>query len=301
MQERRRGVIEMTAAMTISGSIGYVVLISGQPVLQVVFFRCLFGALALALLCAALGLFRVRLTLRQWWLAILGGVAIVLNWLLLFGAYAHASVAVATVVYNMQPFMLLLAGALLFGERITVAKVGWLGLAFLGMVIIVLHRPSAGYVGGHYALGLLMALAAAGGWAVAALTTKALTGVPPQLIALTHVCVGIVLLAPFVWQAPLPASSDTWALLAAMGVVHTGLMYALMYAAVQRLPTHLQGALSFLYPAVTILFDVFGLGHALAPLQLAGMAAILLAAAGMTLGWRWTFTRQAGRETRGID
>jgi hypothetical protein len=36
----RRGSFEMTAAMLISGTIGWFVLVSGQPVLDVVFWRC---------------------------------------------------------------------------------------------------------------------------------------------------------------------------------------------------------------------------------------------------------------------
>ena len=69
--------------------------------------------------------------------------------------------------------------------------------------------------------------------------------------------------------------------LVVLGVVHTGLMYALMYAGVQRLPTALQGGLSFLYPVVAIGVDRLALGHALAPLQWLGAAAILLGAGGL--------------------
>lgn len=117
MTDRQRGVLEMTAAMLISGSIGWFVLMAGRPVLEMVFWRCLIGAVALGLLCLALGAFRHGLTLQQAALAVLGGVGIVLNWLLLFGAYAHASIAVATAVYNVQPFILLGLGLRCSGRR----------------------------------------------------------------------------------------------------------------------------------------------------------------------------------------
>ena len=51
----RRGSLEMVAAMLISGTIGWFVLVSGQPVLEVVFWRCVFGAVTLLLICAAMG------------------------------------------------------------------------------------------------------------------------------------------------------------------------------------------------------------------------------------------------------
>jgi hypothetical protein len=47
MDGKMRGITEMTLAMVISGTIGWFVLMSGRPVLDVVFWRCVFGALAL--------------------------------------------------------------------------------------------------------------------------------------------------------------------------------------------------------------------------------------------------------------
>jgi drug/metabolite transporter (DMT)-like permease len=285
MDEKRRGVVEMSLAMTISGTIGWFVIMTGRPVLDVVFWRCVFGAIALFALCAGLGLFQWRLTWRQFGLAVLGGVAIVLNWLLLFGAYTHASISIATAVYNTQPFMLLVFGAAMFSERITAMRMAWLLLAFGGLLLITMYKPTAGYMGGdNYALGMVMALSAALGWAVAAVTTKRLAGVPPQLIALIHVCTGAIMLLPFAELGGLPTDAPTWSLLITVGFVHTGLMYALMYSAVQRLPTYLQGALSFIYPAVAILIDVIALQHHLHLAQIAGVVAILVSASGATLG-----------------
>ena len=45
----RRGSWEMVAAMLISGSIGWFVLVSGVSVIEVVFWRCVIGALTLVL------------------------------------------------------------------------------------------------------------------------------------------------------------------------------------------------------------------------------------------------------------
>ena len=45
--EIRRGTAEMMGAMLIAGTIGWFVVMSGQPVSGVVFWRCFFGALTL--------------------------------------------------------------------------------------------------------------------------------------------------------------------------------------------------------------------------------------------------------------
>ncbi|QKC88223.1 DMT family transporter [Mesorhizobium sp. NZP2234] len=285
MNDTVRGTVEMSAAMAILGTIGWFVIMSGQPIMDVVFWRCAFGAATLLVICTSLGLLRDRLPLRVIGLAALGGAAIVVNWLLLFGAFSRASISIATAVYNTQPFMLVGFGALFFAERLTLAKLTWLTIAFVGMVLIVEAAPDAGDVGTNYFAGILMALAAAFFWAVAAIVTKKLKGTPPHLIALIQVCVGVVMLAPFANLSHPPTDPWSWAMLATLGIVHTGLMYILMYGAIQKLPTHLQGSLSFIYPVVAILVDVVAFGHRLHPSQVVGAAAILIAAAGMNLGW----------------
>jgi RarD protein len=222
---------------------------------------------------------------RQVALAAIGGVAIVFNWLLLFAAYHRASISIATAVYNTQPFMLVGLGALFFAERLTATKLIWLGIAFAGVLLIVQAKPDAGHIGTDYFTGILMALGAAFFYAVAAVITKKLKGVPPHLIALIQVSVGILMLVPLANLTSLPTGVGTWAILGAIGVVHTGLVYILLYGAIQKLPTNLTGSLSFIYPIVAIFVDFYAFGRRLQMLQLVGAAAILLSAAGMTLGW----------------
>ena len=282
----RRGSFEMVAAMLISGTIGWFVLVSGQPVLDVVFWRCVFGATTLLLICLAMGFLKPgMLTLTTFALAVFSGVAIVGNWVLLFASYSRASIAIGTAVYNVQPFMLVGLAALFLGEKITLQKLFWLALSFLGMLAIVSAHGSQGGSGNVYLLGIGLALGAALLYAVAALIIKRLSGTPPHLIALIQVCTGILLLAPWANTSGLPSEAAALASLITLGIVHTGVMYVLLYGAIQKLPTALTGALSFIYPIAAILVDWFAFGHRLEPLQWLGVAAILLAAAGMQQGW----------------
>ncbi|HEK1684600.1 TPA: DMT family transporter [Pseudomonas putida] len=288
----RRGSLEMVAAMLISGTIGWFVLVSGQPVLDVVFWRCVLGAGTLLLICAVMGFLKPGILSRTTFLlAVLSGVAIVGNWLLLFASYSRASIAIGTAVYNVQPFLLVGLAAVFLGERITAAKLTWLTLAFLGMLAIV-SAHGQGQGGDEYLLGIGLALGAALLYAVAALIIKRLSGTPPHLIALVQVSTGALLLAPWVGFGGLPAAPAALGSLVTLGVVHTGLMYVLLYSAIQRLPTALTGALSFIYPIAAILVDWVAFGHRLAPLQWLGVALILLAAAGMQQGW-WFRSRRA--------
>ena len=297
MNERiRRGTLEMISAMLICGTIGWLVVVSGQPVLDVVFWRCVFGAATLLVICAAMGFLRPGiLTRATFGLALLSGAAIVGNWVLLFGSYSRASIAIGTAVYNVQPFLLVLLGALFLGEKVTAQKLAWLGVSFVGMLAIVSAHGEAGQVGSDYLGGIALALGAAALYAVAALIIKRLTGVPPHLIALIQVVTGVLLLAPWANLSPLPQASSAWASLATLGIVHTGIMYVLLYGAIQKLPTALTGALSFIYPIAAIFVDWFAFGHRLTLLQWLGVVAILLAAAGMQRGWSLNLRRLAWR------
>ncbi|NWC93133.1 MULTISPECIES: DMT family transporter [unclassified Pseudomonas] len=291
----RRGSWEMVAAMLISGTIGWFVLVSGVPVVEVVFWRCVIGALTLLVVCGLMGYLRLDLlSYPTLGLAMLSGVAIVGNWLLLFESYARASISISTAVYNVQPFLLVMLAAVFLGEKITVQKLAWLSVAFVGMLAIVTAHGDQQNTGDDYLVGVALALGAALLYAIAALIIKRLKAVPPHLMALIQVTTGALLLAPLMQWQNLSASMDAWAALLTLGVVHTGLMYVLLYGAIQKLPTAITGALSFIYPIAAIFVDWIAFGHRLGWLQWLGVAAILLAAAGLQRGWWWRSKVVAG-------
>jgi drug/metabolite transporter (DMT)-like permease len=192
----------------------------------------------------------------------------------------------ATTVYNTQPFMLVALGVLVLRERVTRSTLAWLGVAFAGLVMVVRVEPAVLAVPGQYLEGIGYALGAAFLYAVSSIITKRLKGTPPHLIALLHVTLGIAMLTPFVRFDQLPVAASGWIDLVVLGVVNTGLMYVLLYGAIQKLPTAMTGALSFIYPVVAIAVDWLAFGQRLAWMQVAGAVLILLAAAGVNLGWR---------------
>ena len=294
--EIRRGAAEMIVAMLMSGTIGWLVVASRQAPINIAFLRCVLGGATLALVCAALGLLRRKhLPPRTLALAVLGGAAIVANWVLLFAAYSRASISMATAVYNTQPFMLVGLGALVLRERVSASTVAWLAVAFVGLVCVVEVQPAVLAVPGEYLQGVACAAGAAFLYAISSIITRHLKGTPPHLIALVQLAFGALALAPFIRYGTLPATPLHWAQLVTLGVVHTGIMYVLLYGAIQKLPTAMTGALSFIYPVVAILVDWFAFGQRLAWIQVVGAALILIAAAGVNLGWRIVPQRRDAR------
>ncbi|PKT73860.1 EamA family transporter [Streptomyces populi] len=289
-----KGAVQLTAAMMLSGTLGVFVVESGASPFDVVFFRVLFGALALGGYALARGYFRGHgFTPRTLGLAALGGVFIVFNWVLLFQSYENTSISVATVVYHTQPFYVVLLGALLFRERLTAAKAGWIALAFVGLVLVAGVSPADFAHGGAYLTGVGQALLAALLYGLSTLVTMgvpprveqrgSVTGVRPHLVALVQVVVGIPLLLPFADFGAMRGTGADWGWLIGLGVVHTGLMYVLMYAAYAKLPTAKIAVLAFTYPAVAMVMDWAVYGHHIGLVQALGVPLIVTASLKVTL------------------
>jgi len=210
----RLGLAQMAAAMTLSGTLGVSVLESGQSAWNVVFFRCVFGALSLFLYCWARGLLKPGLfTAKTLALALAAGAALVLNWVLLFSAYRLASISLATAVYNVQPFFLIGLGVLFLGERPTRGKLAWSVVAFAGLLLVLRLTDTAGAGGAAYLSGLMLGLGAAALYGVTAIIVKRLKGVPPQVLALVQVTLGAIMLLPMAISMPCPqppCNGGTW-------------------------------------------------------------------------------------------
>jgi drug/metabolite transporter (DMT)-like permease len=290
-----RGSIELTLAMILSGTLGVFVVESGASPFNVVFFRCVFGAIALGLYCLVRGFFKNHgFTAKKLGLAALGGVFIVFNWAFLFESYESTSISVATVVYHTQPFYVVLLGALLFRDKLTAAKFGWLGIAFVGLLLVAGVSVSDFQGGGSstYLVGLGQALLAAVFYAFATVITKRVTNVKPHLVALVQVTLGIPLLLPFASFGDMEGIGAGWAWLVGLGLIHTCLMYVLMYSSYQKLPTAKIAVLAFIYPAIAMLCDWAVYGHSVSLLQALGIPLIVGASLGINLGWRLTPARQ---------
>lgn len=282
------GIWRMMVAMGLSGTIGLFVLMSGQSVQTVVFFRCLIGGLALLGWLSWQGAWQ-RLTGRAIGWLLLGAVALILNWICLFSAYRLSSISIATVVYHVQPFFLIMLAALAQKELPAWNKVPWLALAFLGVAMT--SGINFGADQSAMLRGVLLALVAAFLYAVATLATRKLAGVPSAQIAGLQLLLGVAVLAPLADFSSVGLAWHSWSSLLILGLVHTGLMYNLMYTAFQRLSAGMIASLSFIYPIVAILVDFTFFHTTLSSTQMSGILLILAAVVANQRGWNLPILR----------
>ena len=268
------GVWRMLVAMLLSGTIGWFVVESGQNIATVVFYRCLIGGFVLLLYLTVQRGWQ-QLNVRQSGYLLLGGLALVANWFCLFAAYHLSSISIATLVYHTQPFFLLLITALLQRQAPSATRWAWLALAFCGVAL----TTGLQFGDNHQQLWLGVGLAAVAAclYAIATLTTRKLTGIQPAQIAGLQMMLGVLLMLPLEKTSLNELAMPSLAALCTLGLVHTGLMYNLMYSAFQRLPVSSIAFLSFVYPLVAVLIDLWFYQVALSLLQVLGMCLILSA------------------------
>jgi drug/metabolite transporter (DMT)-like permease len=267
--------VELAVAMGLSGTIGVFVLESGASPLTVAFARCGLGVLALGLWCAARGyLTRPNVSRASLLLIVCGGLCLVTNWVLLFASYEHTSIGVATVTYHVQPFLLVLLAPLVLREALAVRQLPWVALGFAGLVLIT--QPWTESLTGGYGRGMVEAVGAATLYAMATLLVKKVQGVRPHVIALVQLGVGALVLLPFARFGELTTIEGApWLL--TLGIVHTAVMYVLVYDSYPRLTTPTIAFLGFIYPVVAVAFDAVVYGHVLSLAQVGGSLLILVA------------------------
>lgn len=188
------------------------------------------------------------------------GAMIGINWILLFEAYEYTSVATATLCYYMAPIIVILASPFLFKEKLTKIKGICSAGAFIGM-IFVSGILSSGFGGISEMKGILLGLGAAVLYAGVVLLNKKLTkvGVYERTVMQLGVA-GIVilpynLLAGEFTGAGGEAAVSIILLLILVGVLHTGIAYALYFGSLKKLKAQTAALFSYVDPVVAIILS----------------------------------------------
>ena len=216
-----------------------------------------------------------RLPLRAAAKLALTGAMIGINWILLFEAYNHTTVAVATLCYYMQPTIVILLSPLIFRERLTAKKAACAAVAVAGMVLV--SGAAGGSPPGGSVRGVLPGLGAAVFYSAVVIMNKKTGGIDPyrktavQLLSAGAVMIPYLLFTDGFRGAEFtPASA---ALLLTVGVVHTGIAYVLYFASIDRLNVQSVAILSYIDPVSALLFSAVLLRE---PLSLPAAAGAVL-------------------------
>lgn len=279
--QQRQGQWLLIAGGLLLGTVGVFVEEANQPPLITVWFRCVFGALALLIWgIATRRTAELRVRGRSWWIVLATGGFMIINWALFFAAIPLTSIGIATIVFHIQPVWLIVYSVVVLHETIPrrqqLATAAALGGLVLTTGLLSSQSNEVGY-SPDYLVGLLFCLGGSLSYAVVTILAKREKVVSSFAMAWWQCAVGAGVLA---W-APLiygwPHQNSTWAWLAGLGVLHTGLAYAILFAGMTRLSLGRVAVLQYVYPLTAVLLDWVVYGRTLDTVQLAGVGLMAIA------------------------
>jgi RarD protein len=211
---------------------------------------------------------------------LISGAALGANWIFLFEAYRHTTVANAALSYYFAPVFLLCLSPVVLKEKLSVKKIVCIGAAMLGMFLIVGNSGDA-EVRNHLQ-GIAFGLTAAGFYASLMLMNKFIKNLTGLETTLIQLIAASLLLLPYVLlsngRAGLMQTAGVSLLLVLiLGVVHTGIGFFLFFSGMKDLKGQSIATLSYLDPITSVILSFALLQETMTPLALTG-AAILLGA-----------------------
>lgn len=269
----------LTGSMLIFGTIGifrkYIPLSSGMLAMLRGFIGMAFLLVFVKLRGLSLSRQAIRENLGK---LLLSGIFIGLNWIALFEAYQYTTVAVATLCYYMAPVIVILLSPFLLGERLTAKKGICAGLAFLGMILV------SGVFSGE-ALppqtmkGIALGLTAACLYACVILINKKLGSISAYDKTIVQLGSAALILVPYnlmtTGASQSPITGTVILLVAIVGIVHTGIAYALYFGSMDGLNAQTVALYSYIDPVTAIILSMLIFHESMGVLGFLGAVLIL--------------------------
>lgn len=301
----KRARLMLIISMTIFGTIGLFVRRISVSSGELALYR---AVLALVLLTGYLLVTKQRIPFekikKEIPLLLFSGIAMGINWILLFEAYKYTTVSVATLSYYFAPVLVTAVCPFIFREKMTKKQVICFVMATVGIVLITAGdlitglgawlTGNAGQIadGGVGAdqivgaatdsrdlLGILFGLGAAVFYATVILLNKFIKNVAGIHRTFLQFVSAIIILVPYVALTSGCSLSSLdgpgWVCLLIVGLIHTGVTYCMYFSSLKELPGQKAAILSYIDPLVAVLASVLILSEPLTGLQALGGALIL--------------------------
>ena len=283
MGQENSAKISLILSMVIFGTIGifrkFIPLPSGIV-------ACARGILGVTFLLVFIKIKKIKMDRESignhWKILVISGAFIGLNWVLLFESYRYTSVAVATLCYYMAPIFVMMVSPFLLKEKLTAKKILCVLAALLGMVFV------SGILDGGISdiselKGVLFGLGAAALYASVVLMNQKLRKVPTYDKTIMQLAVAAAVLIPYIFVAEdfsgVTLTPFIVVMLFIVGVVHTGIAYALYFGSMNDLKAQTVALFSYIDPIVAIILSALFLKE---PMTIySGIGAVLVLGATM--------------------
>jgi drug/metabolite transporter, DME family len=266
----RRGMLAVTAAGVLWGSIGVVVRLlqdRGASTPSIAFWRFVCASVVLVVVLRRAGLRAAAVELRRptrLVLVSLGSIGFQLSYFL---AVHDLGVATSTLItLGLPPVLLTVSYALTQRSRPSGRTLAVLAIALVGLALVTSAGGGNAVTAPHAVRGVVEAVVSGVLFAASTSGSSVLSArLAPMAITLATSVLGVVLLLPVVavtgWQAP--HSPVTILATAWLGIITTVIAYGLFYAALRSTPSHIAMVLTLLEPVTAVLLAAATLGEPL--------------------------------------
>ena len=279
MEKETNAKVSLILAMVIFGTIGifrkYIPLPSGIV-------ACARGFLGVVFLLVFIKIKKIPMDRdaikKHLAILLISGGFIGLNWVLLFESYRYTSVAVATLCYYMAPIFVMLASPFLLKEKLTVKKTICVIIALLGMVFVS-GVLDGGITDISELKGILFGLGAAGLYATVVMMNQNLREVSTYDKTIMQLGAAAVVLIPYILAVEDLSAVTMTPLIALMlvivGIVHTGIAYALYFGSMSGLKAQTVALFSYIDPIVAIILSALFLKEPMTIYSVIGAVLVL--------------------------
>ena len=209
-------------------------------------------------------------------LLLLSGIAMGINWILLFEAYKYTTVSIATLSYYFAPVIVTVVCPILFHEKLTGRQIVCFAMSTLGIVMITGIGDMSG---GNDFIGILFGLGAAVFYATVILLNKFIKNVEGIHRTFFQFLSAILILIPYVMMTGGVTlgkmNTIGWVNLLIIGFIHTGVTYCMYFSSLKELPGQKAAILSYIDPLVAVIISVTILGEKMTLWQVIGGILIL--------------------------
>lgn len=270
--------IQFILSMIIFGTIGLVVryidLSSSERALLSSFIGCLFLLLIFFMIKKKISWNLVKSNAL---FLILSGIALGGNWIFLYQSYDHTTIANATLGYYFAPVFVMILSPFVLREQLSIKKIVCIGVAIIGMLMIVGEGVSASR--SDDILGLSFGLIAAAFYAALLLLNKFIKDMGKLELTIIQLGTTTLLLMPYVFLTSgfgiFEVSSSSIPFILILGIINTGIGFWLFFSGMEKLKGQSIAMLSYVDPFVAILVSAIILQEQMTIVQMLGGVLLL--------------------------
>ena len=210
-------------------------------------------------------------------LLLISGMAMGINWILLFEAYNYTSVSVATLSYYFAPVLVMVVSPILFKEKLSIFQI----ICFVGSTIGLVLLTGISDLNGNSSnlKGIIFGILAAIFYATVIIINKFIKGVSGVNRTFLQFVSSIVILLPYVLLTSginvLNLEGVSWIYLLIIGIIHTGICYCMYFSSVKELRGQEVAILSYIDPLVAVIVSLVFLSESMNVYQIIGGILIL--------------------------